>query len=238
MNYRRARFCLPLRAMKIIAVVPAFNEALVISDVIRSLRTVVSDVIVVDDGSTDETARNASAAGATVARHLINRGQGAALATGTQLALQHGADIVVHFDADGQHDPTDISLLIAPIVSGNIEVALGSRFLGRAEGLPLLRRVTLKLGVLFTRFFSGLKLTDVHNGIRALSRRAAEQIHITHDGMAHASEILDQVADLKLSYVEVPVTVRYTPYSLARGQGSMNGFRIIAKLISSKFFSN
>lgn len=223
---------------KIIAVVPAYNEAAVIGDVVRGLRAVVGQVVVVDDGSRDGSGELARAAGATVLRHLINRGQGAALETGTRYALRQGAEVIVHFDADGQHDPADVARLVAPVASGQVAVALGSRFLGSAANLPWSRRLILKLGILFTRMFSGLRLTDTNNGLRALSRAAASRIRLTHDGMAHASEILDIIADLNLPHVEVPVTVRYTPYSLTRGQGSMNGFRIIGKLIIEKFFTS
>jgi glycosyltransferase involved in cell wall biosynthesis len=222
--------------MKVTAVVPAYNEAAVVADVVRGLRAVVTSVVLVDDGSTDDTARRARQAGATVARHLINRGQGAALETGTRLALGAGADVVVHFDADGQHDPADVPRLVAPVAGGVADVALGSRFLGQAANLPLARLVTLKLGILFTWLFSGLRLTDTHNGLRALSRASAERIHLRHDTMAHASEVLDYIADLNLRYVEVPVTVRYTPYSLRRGQRSRNALRIVRKLVVGKFF--
>ena len=222
---------------KIIVVVPARNEASVITEVTSGLGALGITVLVVDDGSTDATGSLAERAGAIVLRHCINRGQGAALATGTRYALELGAQVVVHFDADGQHDPRDVARLVEPVATHRVEVALGSRFLGAAPALPLVRRVTLQLGRIFMRVFSGLSLTDPQNGLRAFSRRAAEQVEITHDGMAHASEILDTIADRQLSYLEVPVMVRYTPYSLSRGQGSLNAWRIVRELIISKFFS-
>lgn len=223
--------------MKIVAVIPAYNEAAVISEVINGLNPYV-DCVVVDDGSADSTSELARRAGAIVVRHLINRGQGAALETGRRYALQLGADVIVHFDADGQHDPKDIAVIVEPIVKGKVDVTLGSRFLGEAVSLPLNRRLVLRLGILFTSFFSGLKFTDAHNGFRAFSRAAAEEMRLTHDGMAHASEILDIIAEKNLSYIEVPVTIRYTKYSLARGQGSLNSIQIIRKLIVEKFFHN
>lgn len=223
--------------MKVVAVIPAYNEAAVIGEVVRGLKPYV-DCVVVDDGSFDSTGELARCAGAIVIRHLINRGQGAALETGRRYALQMGADIIVHFDADGQHDPKDIVAMVEPIAKGEVDVTLGSRFLGEAFALPFSRRLVLRFGILFTSFFSGLKLTDVHNGLRAFSRAAAMETRLTHDGMAHASEILDIIADKNLNYIEVPVTIHYTPYSVSRGQGSMNSLQIVKKLIVEKFFHN
>ena len=226
----------PVDNMKIIAVVPAFNESTVIDEIINGLKSRVSVIIVVDDGSSDNTGEIAREAGAIVVRHLVNRGQGAALETGRRLALEYGADIILHFDGDGQHDPQDVSAMVGPIIEGRVDVVLGSRFLGSAIDLPLARRLILRLAVLFTRFFSGLKLTDAHNGLRAMSTRAARHLRLTYDGMAHASEFLDIMAEKKLNYLEAPVTVRYTPYSIKRGQNSWNGLTIVYRLIIDKFF--
>lgn len=207
-------------------VVPAFNEAEVIADVVTTLKIEYVNVIVVDDGSRDETARAAKAAGANVLRHAINRGQGAALQTGIDYALLCGARYIVTFDADGQHDVADIARLLEPIAAGECEISLGSRFLGNAVNLPASRRVLLKLGVVFTRFTSGVSLTDVHNGLRAFSRKAAVHIQIQLDGMAHASEMIDLIRRSELAYREVPVTIRYTDYSRAKGQSSRGAIRI------------
>ncbi|MFA5954728.1 MAG: glycosyltransferase family 2 protein [Patescibacteria group bacterium] len=222
--------------MRTIAVIPAYNEARGIYDVVTDVRRYVDEVIVVDDGSNDATTSLARSAGAVVLCHSINRGQGAALATGVALALEERADIIVHFDADGQHDAHDITLLTEPIRDGRADIVLGSRFLGHAVNLPLKRRILLKAGILFTRFFSGIYLSDTNNGLRAFSRSAATKLPIRHDGWAHASEILDGIADLKLRYVEVPVTVHYTPYSLAHGQSSVNALTIVRDLVIEKFF--
>lgn len=207
-------------------VVPAYNEAEVIAEVVTALRDAYTNVIVVDDGSRDETALAARSARASVLRHAINRGQGAALQTGIDYALLCGAKYIVTFDADGQHDVADIARLLKPIAAGDCEISLGSRFLGSAVNLPASRRVLLKLGVLFTRFTSGVSLTDVHNGLRAFSRRAAERIQIRLDGMAHASEMIDLIRRSELAYREVPVTIRYTDYSRAKGQSSRGALRI------------
>ena len=223
--------------MKIVAVIPAFNEAKNIERVICEIKPHVSEAIVIDDGSSDETAELAHRAGAYVLRHRINRGQGAALATGMEFALQKlNADIVVHYDADGQHEAKEIDELVKPIILGQAEVALGSRFLDKKSNVPFLRKLVLKAGIIFTRITSGLKVTDTHNGFRALSAKAAEAIDITQDRMAHASEILDEIARHKLRYVEVPVTVRYTRESLEKGQSSLNSVRIVWEYLTGKLF--
>jgi len=207
-------------------VVPAFNEALAIVAVLQELRAVHRHIIVVDDGSTDGTHEAARAFATYVLRHPINCGQGAALQTGIDFALQCGAQYIVTFDADGQHRVEDVAVLLAPIFSGECDIALGSRFLGSSVGIPPLRRKMLRLGVLFTRLVNGVSLTDAHNGLRAFSRRAALRINLRLDRMAHATELIDQVRQSGLNFKEVPVQIRYTPYSLRKGQSTRGAIRI------------
>ena len=199
-------------------IVPAFNEARVIGGVLRDLTSIGAQVVVVDDGSTDGTSDAALQAGVTVIRHPINLGQGAALQTGLSFALQAGAGFIVTYDADGQHRVEDIQKLLDPLRSTDADFALGSRFLvGRAE-MPFTRRLLLHAALWLTRLTTGLRLTDTHNGLRAMTRRGAEAIKLRQNRMAHASEILDQIAASRFAYVEVPVTIDYTSYSLAKGQ--------------------
>jgi glycosyltransferase involved in cell wall biosynthesis len=207
-------------------VIAAYNEERAIASVVSELRADYPNVVVVDDGSRDRTWAEARDAGANVLRHLVNRGQGAALQTGISYALRAGAEIIVTFDADGQHQPSDIPALCAPIVAGEAEVCLGSRFLGHAQSMPLGRRVMLFGAVVFTRVTSGMKLSDTHNGLRAFSRRAASVLDIQLDRMAHASELIDQVRSSGLAYREIPVHIRYTEYSLAKGQRSSAALRV------------
>lgn len=211
---------------EVFVVIPAFNEAGAIEGVARGVAQDYPNVVVVDDGSLDETRAAARRSAKYVLRHALNRGQGAAIQTGIEFALKAGAQYVVTFDADGQHRVEDIAALVAPIWRGECDIALGSRFLGEAEGLSSSRRMTLKLGVLFTRVTSGVKLTDTHNGLRAFSRAAAGQIEIKLDGMAHASELIDLIVRSGLTYKEVPVTIRYTAYSTAKGQSSRGAIRV------------
>jgi polyprenyl-phospho-N-acetylgalactosaminyl synthase len=215
-------------------VIAAYNEARVIGDVVRELVVEGYTVVVVDDGSRDETAVVAKAAGAMTLRHAINRGQGAALQSGLCYALEGGARILVTFDADGQHAVDDVPRLLAPILDGRADVVLGSRFLGDAASVPPARRLLLRAAVAFTGVVSGVKLTDAHNGLRALSRRAAAQLDLRLDRMAHASEIIDQIARTGLPVVEVPVAIRYTPYSVNKGQRAGNAARIALDYLFNK----
>jgi glycosyltransferase involved in cell wall biosynthesis len=202
----------------VIVVMAAFNETRVIGSVIRDLRQAYPNVIVVDDGSSDTTVACALESGAVILRHPVNLGQGAALQTGITYALARGGDFVVTFDADGQHACADIARMVRALIEHDAEVVLGSRFLGKAVGISTARRMLLRLAVLFTRLTTGLKVTDAHNGLRVFTRAAAHRIKITQNRMAHASELLDQIAGHQMRYVEVPVTISYTSHSTAKGQ--------------------
>lgn len=213
-------------------VVPAYNEQSTIQQVVAALIRFSPNVIVIDDCSTDLTAIRAGAAGARVLHHPINLGQGASLQTGIEFALQSRASHIVTFDADLQHRAEDIPSLLEALRRAGADFALGSRFLGGATNIDLSRRMLLKAAVLFTRLTTGLRLTDVHNGMRAMTRRGARALRIRQNRMAHASEILQQIARSRLPYVEVPVTVEYTPYSKAKGQRLSNSVNIVLELLT------
>ena len=218
----------------IIVVIAAFNEAGVIGPVVRDIRQSYPNVVVVDDGSSDGTAACALASGAVILRHPVNLGQGAALQTGITYALAQGGEFVVTFDADGQHACADIARMVRALIEHDAEVALGSRFLGKAVGISTARRMLLRLAVLFTRLTTGLKVTDTHNGLRVFTRAAARKVKITQNRMAHASELLDQVARHKMSYVEVAVTISYTNHSRAKGQTILGAADIVGDLVLGK----
>jgi glycosyltransferase involved in cell wall biosynthesis len=209
-------------------VIAAWHEAAVIGAVVGGLRAAGwPRVVVVDDGSTDGTAAAARAAGAHVLRHAVNRGQGAALQTGIRYALGLGAEAIVTFDADGQHRPEDLPALVAPVLAGEVDAALGSRFLGHADAVPPARRALLAGARAFTWLTTGLRLSDAHNGLRALSRRlCAEHLELRLDRMAHASEIIDQIAASGLPWREVSVRVEYTAYARAKGQRASAALRV------------
>lgn len=211
-------------------VIPAYNESRIIAATIEGLREQFCNIVVVDDFSQDATGEFASAAGAHVCRHPLNLGQGAALATGIAYALQNGAEIVVTFDADGQHDPADAQRMIDILIDENYDVVLGSRFLGTAPGLTRRRRFLLKTALAFTRFNTGLRLTDTHNGLRVISRNAAAAIQLRQNRMAHASEFLDEIARLKLRYREAPCRIAYTDYSREKGQSMFGALAVLRDL--------
>lgn len=218
----------------VFVVIPAFKEAAVIGGVIRGVVTEYPNVVVIDDCSPDETAAIASEAGATVLRHPINLGQGAALATGIRYALECGAEYIVTFDADGQHRVEDIGVLLRKQRETGAEMVIGSRFLGSAQGMPALRRFVLRMAVHYTRLTSGVSMTDAHNGFRLLTRSAAIRLRIRQNRMSHASEIIDQIKSKQITLAEAPVTVLYTEYSLQKGQRLSNAFNIIWETVLAR----
>lgn len=223
--------------MKTLVIIPAFRAGKTIAAVLASLRPLafISEVVVVDDGSDDDTAALALAGGATVLSHRVNRGQGAALETGHQYALQAGAEAVVDFDADGQHRAEDIAGFLEYLWNDKVDIVLGSRFLGRTENLAWTKKwLILKPAIILNNFLTGLKLTDAHNGFRALNRIALEKIRITQDRMAHATEIPFLAKQHKLRHIEVPVTILYSSY----GQNWRGGLKIIKELFWDKFLSH
>ncbi|HEY7298650.1 MAG TPA: glycosyltransferase family 2 protein [Xanthobacteraceae bacterium] len=221
-------------SLRVLIVIAAYNEAEVIGRVIADVKRRGYLPVVIDDGSRDNTGRAAGAAGAVVLRHPINLGQGAALQTGIEYALRHDTDYIVTFDADGQHRAQDIAGLLAALDRHGADFALGSRFLGATIDLPFSRRILLKAATWFTCLTTGLHLSDTHNGLRAMTRRGASRISLRQNRMAHASEFLDQIARSGLSWVEVPVTVEYTAYSLAKGQTLGDSLAILVDLSTQR----
>ena len=221
---------------KVHVVIPAYNEGPVISRVVSDVRRAGYTVVVIDDGSSDATADRARAAGAVVIAHPFNLGQGAALQTGIDYALAQAAECIVTFDADGQHRVSDVACLTEALLRERADFALGSRFLGRAPNLPRLRRLLLQAATTFTRLTTGLQLTDTHNGLRAMTRTGAAAIRLRQNRMAHASEFLGQIAGSGLRYVEQPVTIEYSAYSLAKGQNIGDAVLILLDLFARRLY--
>lgn len=207
-------------------VIAAFNEGKVIRDVVAEVVVAGWSVVVVDDGSRDNTVSAARAGGALVLRHAVNLGQGAALQTGIDYAIRRGAHAIVTFDADGQHNADEIPSLLDAL--DDADIAIGSRFLGKEiEGAGAQRRALLRTATLVSNRLSGMKLTDAHCGFRAFRASVAPKLRILQDRMAHASELLRKIHLSGLRVVEVPVTVRYTAHSMSKGQGGMQAVRIL-----------
>lgn len=219
----------------IFVVIPAYNEGSAIEAVVRGVLPYCSRVVVVDDGSSDDTAEHAWKAGADVLRHTVNLGQGAGLQTGMEYALAEGAEYIVTFDADGQHSPEDIAVGLQALKQHQADIALGSRFLGKAVNMPKRKYWTLKAGILFTWITAGVRLTDTHNGFRVLTREGARRVQLTQNRMAHASEFIEIIHRERIPYVEIPVTITYTAYSMHKGQKLSNIFPILGDLLSRRF---
>jgi polyprenyl-phospho-N-acetylgalactosaminyl synthase len=215
-------------------VIAAYNEAAIIGRVVADVVRAGYQVAVVDDGSSDATAAFAWAAGASVIRHPFNLGQGAALQTGIEFALARSAQWIVTFDADGQHKTSDIPRLLDTLLRERADFVLGTRFQRQNWSLPPLRRLLLQAATRFTRMTTGLEISDTHNGLRAMTRRGAMAISLRQNRMAHASELLGQIAASGLPYVECPVDIEYTAYSRAKGQRAGDALFILLDLFARR----
>lgn len=207
-------------------IIPVYNEGQVIESVVKEVKKIFNNVVCVDDSSVDDSANKIIAGGGMLVRHPINMGQGGALQTGIDFAKELPVDYFVTFDADGQHRVEDVVAMVKEIEKGERDIILGSRFLGDTVGMKQAKRLLLKAAVFFTRITTGLKLTDTHNGLRVFNRKVAEGMQITMSDMAHASEILEIMAEKKYRYKEVPITIEYTDYSVTKGQGAINAINI------------
>lgn len=223
-------WCIDSRYPDVWIVVPAFNEAAVIGEVIADVRAVFDHVVCVDDGSRDNTGALALRAGAHVVRHPVNLGQGAAIQTGVEYArIQPGAQVFVTFDADGQHRVKDVVRMIDKLTTENVDIVIGTRFAdhGVRSDVPFLKRVVLRTVVFLSPRNRRLKLTDAHNGLRVFNRKVAEGLDITMSGMGHASEIIAMIDENHWRVTEEPVEILYTDYSKSKGQPLLNGVNIV-----------
>jgi len=222
--------------MKTVIVIPAYNEEKHIRNLIASCQLLgYNDIIVVDDGSTDNTAEIAKRAGAVVLSHVINRGVGAATQTGLEAAQRIGAEIAVTIDADGQHQAKDIKNILAPLIDHKNDIVIGSRFMTAENSIPWARKIFNNAANVITFFLAGIYLTDTQSGLKAFSKKALESIQITANGYEFSSEIIREAKYFRLRIAEVPVSVVYTPYSLSKGQNLATGITTIFKLIIRTF---
>lgn len=220
--------------MKNFCIIPALNEEERIVNVINQVKKYIDNIVIVDDGSSDRTYEVSRKEGVVVLRHAINRGQGASLQTGNKYALEHGADIIVHFDADNQFKASEIEDIIKPIKENNYDVVFGSRFLEKKSNIPKFKKnIILPLARVINKVFFNIKLTDPQSGFRAMNSKVARKIVIENDRMAHCSEILHKVFKNKFRVKEVPITVSYHEF----GQKLSGGIKIIKDLIMSKIIN-
>ena len=222
---------------RIFVIIPCYNEAGIIRETITAVIEKGYSIIVVDDHSTDNTKEQLKELPVTYIRHRLNMGQGAALQTGISVALKKKAEYMVTFDADGQHDVNDIDGMLHKLKEDQFDIVLGSRFLPGAGGnISAGRKLLLKAACYLNYLFTGILLSDAHNGLRVMNRNAAERIHLKENRMAHATEILKEIKNHSLKFSEFPVHIHYSSYSKKKGQSLLNSVRIFFDLIMNKIF--
>ncbi|MFA6039736.1 MAG: glycosyltransferase family 2 protein [Candidatus Peribacteraceae bacterium] len=226
----------------LIAVIPAYNEAKRITQVVADARKVTDVVLVVDDGSGDDTAAMARAAGARVLQHHQNCGAGAATMTGIEAARKLGADAVVTLDADGQHDPRDIPLLLQPLRDGTADIVFSNRFGPfifaqgkRRNRIPFIRRLFNAIGNVLTLLAAGKWVSDSQSGFKALGKKALEEIDLRMNGFEFCTEIVREAAMRHWRVAEVPTKVIYSEYTMAKGQSFANGVKTALKILLRSF---
>lgn len=213
-------------------IIPVYNEDQVIGQVVKDLLPTFPHVVCIDDGSRDRSAEVAATAGATVICHPVNLGQGAGLQTGIEYVRGFTpAKYLLTFDADGQHRVEDGLAMVEQAEKENLAIVFGSRFLSSQTQVGWSKRLVLKTAARVTARRTGLQLTDAHNGLRVLRRDAFEQVNLLQNRMAHASEIVAQLAKTGLPWAEHSVYIRYTDYSKAKGQSLLNSINILTELL-------
>jgi glycosyltransferase involved in cell wall biosynthesis len=225
--------------MNVFIIIASYNEqASTVLTIAKLFTHGFYNIVLVDDGSLEPLTIKSLSQKVLLIKHPINLGQGAALQTGVEVAKKHGADIVVHFDADGQHEASDIAPLIQPLLENRADVVLGSRFMeGAKSNISFGRKLFLQIARIVNFFFTGLWLSDAHNGLRALNKAALQKIVLTENRMAHASEILSLIKKHQLRWCEVPVNILYTNYSKQKGQKPVNAIHIFFDLLLKKLKS-
>ena len=219
--------------MKIFVVVPAYNEEKTIAKVILDLLDMGFEIVVVDDGSTDDTYNivnniiNEKKKG-TLCKHILNRGLGGALRTGIEATLIEDPDVIVTFDADGQHDSQDILNVSKPIIDNEADVVVGKR---NFEEMPSSKKFGNEIMNIITLIFYGIKVNDSQSGLRAFNRKAAETIILNARDYGVSSEIIGEIKRHNLRLKEVPIKTIYTDYSMTKGTNTNEGLKILVKLI-------
>ncbi len=220
----------------IYVVVPAYNESQTIKNVIEELKDRNLNIIIIDDGSHDETYRIAensiNSYNGHIYKHVLNRGLGAALETGIKAALAKNADIIVTFDADGQHDPEDILKVCKPIIEGNADIVIGKR---NFEEMPLSKKLGNQIMNAITRIFYGINVNDSQSGLRAFDRKAAGFLDLHSRGYGVSSEIIGEIKKHDLKLEEINIKTIYTDYSMTKGTNLNVGLKILFKLIINLF---
>ena len=226
------------KANAVFVIIPFYNENTVIREVIEDLLPYNYQIVLVNDGSTKSPYNILKDIDSLYfLHHKVNLGQGAAIQTGIDFALQKGAEYLVTFDADGQHLSSDIQSLLEPLQNNEADICIASRFLEKGRhNATKGRKITLKVGRWVNYFFTGLFLSDAHNGLRAMNRTAADKFNLKENRMAHATELLIAIKKNKIRYKEIPATVVYSDYSRKKGQSVFSSIRIFFDLVLHKLF--
>ena len=218
----------------IYVIIPLFNESKVLNEVIDKVQGTFKNIIVIDDGSTDNSYELLLKKDITLIRHPINLGQGAAIATGFEYVKKiENAFAVITFDADGQHSIDDAKKFAEAILNCDEEIIFGSRFLGNEKNIPYIKRNVLKIATFFTNIITGMKLSDTHNGLKAIKKSCIKKIDLDINGYAFESQLIYQISKHRILYKEFPANIIYTDYSMSKGQSIRNGFIIIEDLLQS-----
>lgn len=223
--------------MQLVIILPAYNESQVIAATLRQVKQaakklpLAAEIIVVNDGSSDNTASICRRAGVTVITHQLNRGLGAALATGLEYAKRSGADFAITMDSDGQHDSQDLKKVLQPLFKNQADVVIGSRLLRKGSQMPWLRKLNNFGFNLITWLLFGIWTTDSLSGFRGFARPAIEKIQLKTERMEVSNEFFSEIKKHHLKLTEVPIKVIYTPYSIAKGVKPGNIFAIIFRLL-------
>ncbi len=219
----------PGNALNIVAAIPCFNEERCIGSVVLKTKKFVNNVVVIDDGSTDETAWIAEAAGAVVIRHERNQGKGAAIKTAFKYVKKAGCNALVLLDGDGQHDPAAIPALLAPVLEGRCDIVVGSRFLVNGGKIPRYRRAGQHLLTLVTNLGSRVKLTDSQSGFRSFSRKAINAMSFVESGLSIESEMQFAISKSGLKVSEVPIEVSY--FENAKRSALGHGLSVMSRVL-------
>ncbi len=218
--------------MKTVIIIPAYNEEEYVADVIIACQNAgYDDVVVVNDGSIDDTLNAALNAGASVISHMINRGVGAATQTGLEAAKMTGADVAVTMDADGQHQASDIENLVKSLIDQKADIVIGSRFLKKDNPIPFVRIFFNNIANIITFLLSGIFVTDSQSGMKAFSKPALDKIMITSNGYEFCSEIIREARYFDFKVKEAPISVIYSDYSMSKGQNFASGLTTVFKLM-------
>ena len=224
-----------MRNNKTLIIIPLYNESKVIEEVVNGILKHFTNIVIINDGSTDESLDIISKLDVKVINHPFNMGQGAAIQTGIDYCIGKNFDYIVTFDGDGQHCPLDVIEMIEVINNKKVDTVLGSRFIGKTENMPKMKYILLKCAIIFNYFITGMFLTDAHNGLRVFKMNVVKNMRLKHNGMAHATEILEIISRNKLNFIEYPVTIKYTEYSISKGQSLFNSIVIAFDIIVKKF---